>query len=392
MKRIAVVFEGNIYRRLGVFNAVVNRVKHLRALQPPYSIDVFMIQGYDSGLNRWLHRTPCVKERPLTIEVEGITINVRWFRHRIFDTLVHKCLHKQPPIYLRWLGRLADELKGYDLISAHDRIAGTAAGIAAQRYGIPLYITWHGASIYTDPIHDPLRRQVTCELLQKPACNFFVSKGLEDCARQLTPKFPAQVLLNGAGEEFYQMDEGLRSQLRKSKGLVPGNKVVAFVGRFETVKNATLLPEIFVNIAKGYDGKVTFWTLGDGPQHDEVQEMFSTTGLDVKMWGRVPAEQMPEFMNCIDVLVLPSSVEAISLAAIEAIKCGACAVASDVVGTAEAVGHENTVPLDDNLPSTMAARAVEMLNGAVKQSLSPLVSWEATAAIENKIYCEALST
>lgn len=392
MKRIAVVFEGNIYRRLGVFNAVINRVKHLRALQPPYSIDVFMIQGYDSGLNRWLHRTPRIDERPQAIEVEGITVNVRWFKHRIFDTLVHKCLHKQPPIYLRWLGRLADELKDYDLISAHDRIAGTAACIAAQRYGMPLYITWHGASIYTDPIHDPLRRKVTCELLHKPICNFFVSKGLENCARQLTPEFPAQVLLNGAGEEFVRFDNVTRANLRRDKGIKDGVKVVAFVGRFDMVKNVNLLPEIFSNIAHGYDGNVTFWTLGDGPLHDKVKATLNGSSLDVKMWGRVPPEDMPSFMNCIDVLVLPSKVEAISLAAIEAIKCGACAVASDVVGTAEAVGHENTVPLDDNLPSTMAARAVEMLNGRVKQSLSPLVSWKATAAIENKIYCEALST
>ncbi|MCQ2289423.1 MAG: glycosyltransferase [Muribaculaceae bacterium] len=390
MKRIAVVFEGNIYRRLGVFNAVINRVKHLQALRPPYSIDVYMIQGYDSGLNRWLHKTPRVDDRPDSIIVDGITVNVRWFRHALIDSVAHKCLHKQPPIYLRWLGKLAEELKDYNLISAHDRIAGTAASIAAERYHIPLYITWHGASIYTDPIHDQLRRKVTCELLHKPICNFFVSKGLENCARRLTDGFPAQVLLNGAGNEFYKMDEGLRSQLRKSKGLVPGNKVVAFVGRFETVKNATLLPEIFVNIAKGYDGKVTFWTLGDGPQHDEVREMFSTTGLDVKMWGRVPAKQMPEFMNCIDVLVLPSSVEAISLAAIEAIKCGANAVASDVVGTAEAVGADNTVPLDDNLPQAMAKRAIEMLEGKVEQTLDAKVSWESTAAIEKEIYCQTL--
>lgn len=390
MKRIAVVFEGNIYRRLGVFNAVINRVKHMQALRPPYSIDVYMIQGYDSGLNRWLHKTPRVDDRPDSIEVDGITVNVRWFRHAIVDSVFHKCFHKQPPVYLAWLGRLAEELKDYDLISAHDRIAGTAASIAAERYHIPLYITWHGASIYTDPIHDNLRRRVTCELLHKPICNFFVSKGLENCARKLTDGFPAQVLLNGASEEFYVMSTEEKSRLKAENGVAPGNKVVAFVGRFEAVKNVKLLPEIFGNIASGYDGKVTFWTLGDGPLHSEVQEMMSHTTLDVKMWGQVPAEQMPAFMNCIDVMVLPSTVEAISLAAIEAIKCGANAVASDVVGTAEAVGTENTVPLDDNLPQAMAQRAIEMLEGKVKQKLDERVSWEATAAIEKEVYCQTL--
>ncbi len=391
MKRIAVIFEGNIYRRLGVFNAVINRVKHLQALEPSYAVDVFMIQGYDSGLNRWLHRTPRVVERPASIEVDGITINVRWFRHRIVDSLVHKLLHRQPPVYLAWLGRLADELKDYDLISAHDRIAGTAASIAAQRYDMPLYITWHGASIYTDPIHDQLRRRVTCELLHRPVCNFFVSRGLEQCARQLTDGFPAQVLLNGASDEFQRLDDATRAALRAERGINAETRVVAFVGRMETVKNVLLLPQIFENIARGYDGKVVFWTLGDGPLHEQVRAGLDATGLDVKMWGRVPAEQMPQFMNCLDVMVLPSTVEAISLAAIEAVKCGANVVASRVVGTAEAVGEENTVPLDDNLPQAMAARAVEMLQGKVTQTLPPAVSWDATARIENEIYTNCLT-
>ncbi len=390
MKRIAVVFEGNIYRQLGVFNAVINRVKHLQALQPPYSIDVFMIQGYDSGLNRWLHRTPRVDSRPASIEVDGITINVRWFKHRIIDSVFHKCMHRQPPVYLAWFGRLADELKDYDLISAHDRIAGTAASIAAERYGMPLYITWHGASIYTDPIHDMLRRKVTCELLHKSVCNFFVSKGLENCARQLTDGFPAKVLLNGAGEEFYKFDDETRTSLKAENGVAQGHKVVAFVGRMDAVKNVKLLPEIFERITQGYPGGIDFWTLGDGPFEDEVKQLFDNKNLNVKMWGRVPAKQMPQFMNSIDVMVLPSTVEAISLAAIEAVKCGANVVASNVVGTAEAVGVENTVPLDENLPQAMASRAIEMLEGKVEQQLPPEVSWEATAKIENEVYCKRL--
>ncbi len=100
---------------------------------------------------------------------------------------------------------------------------------------------------------------------------------------------------------------------------------------------------------------------------------------------------MPQFMNCLDVMVLPSTVEAISLAAIEAVKCGACVVASRVVGTAEAVGEENTIPLDDDLPQAMASRAVEMLQGKVKQTLPPQLSWQATAHIENEIYTRQLA-
>lgn len=390
MKRIVVMFEGNIYRRLGVFNAVINRVKHLHALNPTYTIDVYMIQGYDRGLNRWLHRTPRVGERPTSIEVDGIAINVRWFRHRIIDSVFHKLLGKQPPVYLAWLRRLARELKHYDLISAHDRIAATAARHAAESYNIPLYITWHGASIYTDPIHDPLRRRVTCELLHSAECNFFVSRGLEKCARHLTQDFRAQVLLNGASVEFAKWDDETRKQHRNMLGIGDDEKLVAFVGRMDKVKNVMLLPDIFGKISQGYKGTVKFWTVGDGPLRDQLSRQLATTALDVKMWGRLEPKRMPAVMNCIDVMVLPSTVEAISLAAIEAIACGANVVASDVVGTAEAVGAENTVPLDEQLPQAMADRAIEMLDGGVEQTLPPAVSWQATAAIENEIYTNRL--
>ena len=68
-QRIAVIFEGNISNRLGVFNAVVNRVKHLRAIAP-YDIDLFMIQVYDTGLTRLLRRSKPVSDRPLPVVAE----------------------------------------------------------------------------------------------------------------------------------------------------------------------------------------------------------------------------------------------------------------------------------------------------------------------------------
>ena len=51
MKQIAVLFEGDINRRLGVFNAVINRVKHLEQIAE-YKIDVHMFQVYDGWLMR----------------------------------------------------------------------------------------------------------------------------------------------------------------------------------------------------------------------------------------------------------------------------------------------------------------------------------------------------
>ena len=63
MKQIAVLFEGDINRRLGVFNAVINRVKHLQEVAD-YKIDVHMLQVYDGWLMRRLRHTQKVHYRP----------------------------------------------------------------------------------------------------------------------------------------------------------------------------------------------------------------------------------------------------------------------------------------------------------------------------------------
>jgi len=386
MKQIAVLFEGDINRRLGVFNAVVNRVKHLRQVAD-YQIDVSMFQVYDGWLMRRLRHTPRLEQRPDYVEADGVRIRVHWFRRRWGDVLRHRLLHKPPRAMLKRLRRLGWEMRGYDLVSAHDRIAGHAAVWAGRNLHIPSFITWHGASIYTDPPRDAVLKQATVELLHGATCNFFVSQGLLDKAHELTDNFPAQVLLNGASEQFSRLDDKQRLLLRHRHGVDDDERVVAFVGRFEPVKNVMWLPEIFQQISRKFDGgKVAFWAIGDGVQFDEVRVAMQTAGISCRFIGKVPPQQMPELMNCMDLLVLPSSLEGLPLVAIEALACGAHVVATDVIGTAEAVGRDNAIALGDNFIERFTDRAVVLLQGDVEQTLPADVSWIATARKEDAIY------
>lgn len=388
-QRIAVIFEGNIDNRLGVFNAVINRVKHLRAIAP-YDIELFMIQVYDTGITRLLRRSRKVAERPQTVSAQGETVNIWWVKRSLIDSLLHRIAGKQPSHFLAHLRKLGHSLDGYCLVSAHDRIAGHVARAAHEQFSVPYCITWHGASIYTDPPRDAMLKRLTVDLLHDATDNFFVSEGLVKKAELLTTGFPYKVLLNGANSDFHRFDENKRSQLREKYGVPTDVPVVAFVGRFEPVKNVTMLPELYATIAKKYDGKVKFWTIGDGWQHSAVSQMMQEQSIDCKMWGSLPPEQMPEMMNCMTVLILPSSLEGLPLVTIEALSCGACVAASNVVGTAESIGRDNAFDLDDNFIDNITDRVVEMLQGKVTQQLPPEVSWDATAIKENNIYLNLL--
>lgn len=386
MKQIAVLFEGDINRRLGVFNAVINRVKHLQQVAD-YKIDVHMFQVYDGWLMRRLRHSKKVNARPDDIVADGIKVHITWFRRRWTDAILHRLFHKPPRALLRRLHRLGWEMRGHDLVSAHDRITGHAAVFAGEKLHIPCFITWHGASIYTDPPRDPMIKEMTIKLLHSATCNFFVSEGLLDKAHaELTDGFPAEILLNGASEQFKRYSEQHRQQLRVKYGVNNGKKVVAFVGRFEPVKNVTLLPEIFQGIEDKYGQELTFWAIGDGVQLDETQRLMSAKGIQCHFTGKVPPEEIPDLLNCVDLLVLPSSLEGLPLVVIEALSCGAHVVATNVIGTAEAVGRENAIDLGDGFIDRFTSRGAQLLQADIEQKLPPEVSWTATAIKENGIY------
>ncbi len=392
MKQIAVLFEGDINRRLGVFNAVVNRVNHLQQVAD-YKIDVYMFQVYDGWLMRRLRHSKKIDARPDEIIADGVKIHVTWFRRRWTDALMHRLFHKPPRALMRRLHRLGWEMRGHDLVSAHDRIMGHAAVFAGKKLHIPSFITWHGASIYTDPPRDPMIKELTIKLLHSPTCNFFVSQGLLDKAHaELTNGFPAEILLNGASEQFQRYSNEKRSSLRKKYGLNDDDKkVVAFVGRFEPVKNVTLLPDIYQKIEEKHGKKLTFWAIGDGIQLEETRRLMAEKGVPCHFTGKVPPDEIPDLLNCVDLLVLPSSLEGLPLVVIEALSCGAHVVATNVIGTAEAVGRENAIDLGDNFVDRFTDRAVQLLQGGIKQELPPEVSWVATAQKENQIYQQYLN-
>ena len=386
MKQIAVLFEGDINRRLGVFNAVISRVKYLQQVAD-YKIDVYMLQVYDGWLMRLLRKSKRVTHRPDEIEADGVKVHVTWFRRRWSDAIMHRLFHKPPRALMRRLHRLGWEMRGHDLVSAHDRIMGHAAVFAGKKLHIPSFITWHGASIYTDPPRDPMIKELTIKLLKSATCNFFVSQGLLDKAHaELTDGFPAEVLLNGASEQFHRYSDEERARLREKYGVSPEKKVVAFVGRFEPVKNVTLLPDIYQKIEERYGNNLDFWAIGDGIQLDETRQLMKTKGVKCRFTGKVPPEEIPDLLNCVDLLVLPSSLEGLPLVVIEALSCGARVVATHVIGTAEAVGRENAIDLGDHFVDRFTTRAVELLQGDIDQQLPPEVSWSATAVKENDIY------
>lgn len=387
-KRIAVIFEEDIYTQRGMFNAIRNRIRYLNAISD-FIIDVYVIGRYEPWYIRELRHTKKV-DKIKTIRFDGINYNTLWYNFTLTDYFFEVKLQKMPIFTSLFYCRLLNKFKGYDMISAHSINCGLLASRISARDNIPFCVTWHGSDIHTTPFISKSRYNAIYNILNTASYNFFVSEQLQCLGLMIAPKAQSAVLYNGKNECFTKYPEKKRKDLRKRFDIPQGAKVIAFVGNLIEVKNPHLLAPIFLSVRNKYKSPVLFWIIGSGKLSNQVETSCQKLGLQCKMWGGCPAEEMPDFYNCIDVLVLPSRNEGLPLVTVEALACGANVVGSDVGGIKEAIGIDNVFSLGETFVEEISERIVQMLTNKIEQPLFDKFDWRKTAMVELNIYNELL--
>lgn len=381
--RIAILFDTYLDDRKGLFNAIMNRSRNLMEM-PGVTIDMFCLQARPAGLNSVLQRYS-KREYIETFQEGDITFRVIWYERYMTDDVLFNRLHRAPMLFRAWAKKHGAVFKGYDLITAHSARCGEMARLINKQYGIPYFVTWHGTDIHTTPFLSASLRKYVTDILQSATCNFFVSKALSEIALKFAKGFRYEILYNGVSDKFHRFDEAERTALRR-KYEVSKTKVVAFAGNLIPVKNVALLPEIYEMVQEKYSGAISFWVIGDGYQRKSLEHSMKEKGINCTFWGNMPPSDMPLFMNCVDVLVLPSRNESFGLVLVEAMACGANAVGARVGGIPEVIGEENTFALGENFVSSISERIVYFLKNDISQTVDKRFDWKETAKLEYKIY------
>jgi len=392
-KRVAIVIAGgNINNKKGLHNAAVNRAKALLKIAQ-YQVDVYYLQE-EFRLFHWynlFYKGGLYK----SAEIDGLQVKMLWrieyYATRYYRRLLDIYYSRTGGHFLdaNWLKRYVKVFKNYDLLSVHTDDGAIIAHYVYQKYRVPFCVTWHGSDIHTHPYDEERKSRwpLVTSAIEEASMNFFVSRALMNASDKLTTKGKKLVLYNGVNESFVKYDDATRQSLRTKFG-VNNSKVVAFVGNLVPIKNADLLPDIYKTIKQMYTSEVVFWIIGDGPLREKIIKLLKDINVECRLWGNQPPESMPDFFNCIDVLILPSKNEGLPLVSVEALACGAKVVGSKVGGIPEVIGMDNTFDYDLNFIYNIANRVVEILHYSVIQKLANHFTWTYSAAKENMAYIQ----
>lgn len=377
--KIAKIFTGDPANQKGQFNNIVERTKRLKGVEP--NVDCYMIRIQYSWLGRLLKKQFIPQEKPDYVEVQGVTFKSLWITMGLIDYFLTYKLGWKLTIANRRLKKIVPLIKQYDLLSVHTYEAVTLASYAKKTHGIPFVSTWHGSDINFYPFKNSLITKKVESLLNEANHNFFVSEKLFETAKLISSEPNKSVLYTGPAEFFIQYT-GEKIQQLKTNYNLKHKFVVGFIGNFVPVKNIFVLPEIF-NTIQAHVPNVDFVVVGNGELDTFLRKKFQRLQLNnVHFIGKLQPQQVPEILNCMSILLLPSLNEGLPRVALEAQACGVPVVGSNRGGIPEAIGEENCFELDESFVHRASERVIELMRNSVRVTLPDKFSWERALGIE----------
>ncbi|WP_024621025.1 glycosyltransferase [Metaclostridioides mangenotii] len=222
--------------------------------------------------------------------------------------------------------------------------------------------------------------------------NMFVSNGLYENAKELGYKKDNYMVINNGvnPDKFYTIAEEEIDEIKKKINL--SGKIIGFTGNLNTVKRADKLIEIFDHINILSKEEVSFLVVGDGPLRDGMEKDAKDKNLNIFFSGNVKVDDVRNYMNVMDMMLLPSRNEGFGCVVLEANACGTRVIGSDVGGICEAVRNDELIVSEgDDFELRMAKKTVDILNQSYdKNKLIEDVkngfTWSAIAQHEINVY------
>jgi glycosyltransferase involved in cell wall biosynthesis len=265
---------------------------------------------------------------------------------------------------------------------------GFAAVVAARLLGVPCVVKLHGSDINVMAKLSGPRRQ-TAWALSRAARVVAVSRALADEVVALgVPRDRVAIVMNGVDPALFHVRD--RAAARAELGL-PAGPLALYVGNLKPEKGVLDLAGAWAQVVRELPG-ARLAIVGGGPLRAELEAALPPQATLV---GAQPLAQIPVWMAACDVLVLPSHIEGMPNAVLEALACGRRVVASAVGGVPDLIQSDAVGTLvPPHTPDALAAALTQALrtpytpDAVARQGAHG--GWEASAAALHAVLAAAV--
>lgn len=169
-----------------------------------------------------------------------------------------------------------------------------------------------------------------------------------------------KTIINGVNIDTFRFNEAVRKNIRTELGWA-NKKIVGHIGRFNYQKNHKKLIRIFKRIHE-LDDSCRLLLIGSGELKEQIEKQIVDLQLKnvVKIIDHTNAPQ--DYMQAMDIMIMPSRFEGLCLVTIEA-QANGMPVLIDELFTPESVATEQAKVMDLEKPDdTWATMALKMMN------------------------------
>jgi glycosyltransferase involved in cell wall biosynthesis len=249
----------------------------------------------------------------------------------------------------RFLRELIRHIKtnNIDMVHSHEFFMNVYGTFAAALAGIPSVATVHGRLDYAS---SKRRRRMAYRLVTRTGCLVTVSSQLAGCfSKQIgAPEERIHTIYNGILLEMFQRQYDL-GKLRSELGIDSEAPIVGMVGNLYPLKGYEYYVKAMEIVRRSFPHAI-FLICGRGELQSELESLSAECGLrsHIKFLGF--RNDVPALLQLVDIFVLSSLSEGLSLSILEAMAAGKPTVVTDVGGNREIVVEGETgflVPSED---------------------------------------------
>jgi 1,2-diacylglycerol 3-alpha-glucosyltransferase len=250
----------------------------------------------------------------------------------------------------------------------HPFISGQLALRYCRPLNIPIVFTNHTRyDLYAQTYAPVLTREISQTFIQTYLPRFCSrvdmvispSKGMADILQTLNIDVPITVVPNGV--DISKFRHAADPDKRNKLGFSHGDVLFIYAGRLAAEKNLPLVIKSFNAVAQSVDN-AHLLIVGNGAIEDLLKEMAGQTpSADrIHFTGRIPYNELPDYLSMCDVFVTASTSEVHPLSVIEAMATGLPVLGIDSPGIGDTVEDGITGLLSTNDPMVFTAKMMRL--------------------------------